>query len=124
MPQNPSEPIPPSNGHSGKNAAGQTTPTTKNAAAKNDVPQKNGEAQPNADPLAMIRADHPKVEQLFGAFEKAKATEEKYQLVEQICHELMIHTMLEEEIFYPACQGHMERSEERTSELQSPSVRS
>src|SRR5437868_15204270 len=107
MPQNPSE-MPPSNGQSGKNvAAGPATPA-KNAAAKNGAPQKAApnnaaETTPNADPLAMLRADHRKVEQLFGAFEKAKTNDEKSDLAEQICNELMVHTLLEEEIVYPAC---------------------
>jgi hemerythrin superfamily protein len=60
------------------------------------------------DPIAMLRSDHRKVEGLFGSFEKASSRQEKAQLTKQICTELMIHTLLEEELFYPACKRHME----------------
>ena len=61
------------------------------------------------DPIAMLSADHRRVEKLFGSFEKATGTEQKTQLAKQICTELTVHTLIEEEIFYPACQGHMEK---------------
>ena len=32
----------------------------------------------------------------------------KQKIAEQICMELKIHTMIEEEIFYPACRGQIE----------------
>ena len=60
------------------------------------------------DPIAMLRSDHRKVEELFSSFDKAAPPQEKARLTEQICSELMIHTLLEEELFYPACKGHME----------------
>jgi hypothetical protein len=56
----------------------------------------------------MLRADHRRVEQLFGSFEKAGSAEQKSQLAKQICTELTIHTLIEEEIFYPACHANME----------------
>ena len=60
------------------------------------------------DPIAMLRSDHRKVEELFSSFDKASSPQEKARLTEQICTELMIHTLLEEELFYPACKRHME----------------
>ena len=60
------------------------------------------------DPIAMLRSDHRKVEELFSSFDKASSPQEKTRLTEQICTELMIHTLLEEELFYPSCKGHME----------------
>ena len=60
------------------------------------------------DPIAMLRSDHRKVEELFSSFDKASSPQEKARLTEEICTELMIHTLLEEELFYPACKGHME----------------
>jgi hypothetical protein len=56
------------------------------------------------DAVALLKADHRKVEGLFRKAEKAKGGA-KEKLVEQICNELIIHTMLEEEIFYPACRS-------------------
>jgi len=52
----------------------------------------------------LLKADHRKVEGLFKKAEKAKGGA-KEALVAQICNELIIHTTLEEEIFYPACRS-------------------
>ena len=57
------------------------------------------------DAIALLKADHRKVEGLFDQFEKAREPDRKEKLVRQICTELSIHTMIEEEIFYPACAG-------------------
>jgi hypothetical protein len=60
------------------------------------------------DAIALLKADHRKVEDLFEKFEKAKSESIKKSLVEQICTELSAHTAIEEEIFYPACTGQIE----------------
>jgi len=60
------------------------------------------------DAIALLKADHRKVEDLFEQFEKAHDKDRKEKLVKQICTELSIHTMIEEEIFYPACAGRIE----------------
>ena len=60
------------------------------------------------DAVALLKEDHRKVEELFEQFEKAKGDGRKEKLALQICKELTIHTMLEEEIFYPACEGKVE----------------
>jgi hypothetical protein len=65
-------------------------------------------ARKSMDAVALLKADHRKVEDLFEQFEKAREGEHKKALVEQICTELCVHTMIEEEIFYPACQAKME----------------
>ena len=54
------------------------------------------------DAIAMLKADHRKVEGLFEKFEKAKSSGVKKSLVQEICTELSVHTAIEEEIFYPA----------------------
>jgi hypothetical protein len=64
----------------------------------------SGGRRAGQDAVALLKADHRKVEGLFKKAEKAKGGA-KEKLVEQICNELIIHTMLEEEIFYPACRG-------------------
>ncbi|QGN53436.1 hemerythrin domain-containing protein [Novosphingobium sp. Gsoil 351] len=56
------------------------------------------------DAIALLKADHRKVEDLFEAFESAGAGK-KQAIAEQICTELKIHATIEEEIFYPALQG-------------------
>lgn len=60
------------------------------------------------DAIAMLKSDHRKVEDLFSRFESTKGSSKKQALAEQICLELVIHSMIEEEIFYPACKGAVE----------------
>ena len=57
------------------------------------------------DAIAMLKADHRKVEEIFAQFEKARGLDRKRALAEQACLELKVHTAIEEEIFYPACRG-------------------
>jgi hypothetical protein len=60
------------------------------------------------DAIALLREDHRTVEKLFKDFESAKGDGRKEKLARQICLELSVHTAIEEEIFYPACQGVVE----------------
>jgi hemerythrin superfamily protein len=60
------------------------------------------------DAIAFLKADHRKVEDLFAEFKAAKGAAKKQALVEKICAELSGHTVIEEEIFYPACRGKVE----------------
>jgi hypothetical protein len=64
------------------------------------------------DAIALLKADHRTVEDLFEKFESAKDDEKKRELVKKICTELTVHTMIEEEIFYPACKGKVEEDVE------------
>ena len=57
------------------------------------------------DATRMLTEDHRKVEGLFEQFEKASGDGRKERLARQICTELKIHSMIEEEIFYPALRG-------------------
>ena len=54
------------------------------------------------DAIALLKADHRKVEEMFEKYESARSR--KAEIAHQICLELSIHTLLEEEIFYPACR--------------------
>jgi hypothetical protein len=65
---------------------------------------RSGGRRAGQDAVALLKADHRKVEGLFKKAEKAQGGA-KEKLVEQICNELIIHTMLEEEMFYPACRS-------------------
>jgi hypothetical protein len=60
------------------------------------------------DAIALLKQDHRTVEDLFAQFEKASGDGRKQKLAEQICLELSVHTRIEEEIFYPACDGKVE----------------
>ncbi len=62
----------------------------------------------NQDAIAMLKADHRKVEELFEQFDKARDSARKQKLATEICTELSVHTMIEEEIFYPACKDNAE----------------
>ena len=57
------------------------------------------------DAVALLKADHRKVEDLFEKYEAATGDGRKKALAEQICMELTIHTKIEEDVFYPACEG-------------------
>ncbi len=61
------------------------------------------------DALDLLRADHDKVKQLFHDFDELKGSddddERKAELVDEICYELTLHTMVEEEIFYPTLRS-------------------
>jgi hemerythrin superfamily protein len=59
-------------------------------------------ARQPSDALALLRADHQAVQQLFQQFEKTRSEDRKAALAEQICNELTVHAQIEEEIFYPA----------------------
>ncbi len=60
------------------------------------------------DAVALLKADHRTVEELFAKFEKASGDGKKQTIAEQICMELTVHAAIEEEIFYPACEGKVE----------------
>ena len=57
------------------------------------------------DALELLKADHDKVRGLFREFDSLSSDEDdeqrKAELVDEICYELTIHSMIEEEIFYP-----------------------
>jgi len=63
------------------------------------------------DAVTLLKADHRKVEDLFEKFEKARDSNRKEALVREICTELWLHTLLEEEIFYPACQEQIDEED-------------
>jgi hypothetical protein len=55
------------------------------------------------DAIALLEADHHRVEDLFREFKSAGNDRvAKLDMAQIICAELALHTMLEEEIFYPA----------------------
>lgn len=70
-------------------------------ATKSQSSTAHGGAQ---DAVALLKADHRKVEQIFAQFDGAGSNEDKHRLVRQVCKELIVHTLIEEEIFYPACR--------------------
>ena len=57
-----------------------------------------------ATAIDLLKEDHDKVKKAFKEFEKMDRsdTETCRQVVRSVCEDLRVHTMLEEEIFYPA----------------------
>jgi Hemerythrin HHE cation binding domain len=55
--------------------------------------------------VILLVGDHKEVAGLFSKFEDTTAPDAPAKIVAQICHELNIHTMIEEEILYPALRG-------------------
>jgi len=62
-------------------------------------------AETTQDAIALLKSDHRAVEELFEKFEKASGEGRKKSIAEEICLELSVHAQIEEEIFYPACEG-------------------
>ena len=85
-------------------SAKQSAP--KSSAAKSSSHSRSSAA--DQDALAKLKEDHQAVRKMFDQFEKGKddmSAEEKSDLVETICGELIVHAQIEEEIFYPAVRA-------------------
>src|SRR5689334_19706413 len=72
----------------------------------------------NQDAVALLKADHRTVEDLFTQFENASGEGKKQKLALQICAELTVHATIEEEIFYPACEGKIEEDLLREADVE------
>lgn len=68
-----------------------------------------------ADAISLLTADHQKVRRLFEQFEELRSQggrqDLKSELVEEICFELTLHAMVEEELFYPAVRAAIDDDE-------------
>ena len=75
---------------------------------------KTTSATTGIDAVELLTKQHREVEDLFEQFEKAgdNAKDKKKKLADEICNALTMHTMIEEEIFYPATRAAGEESEE------------
>src|ERR1700712_248311 len=62
-------------------------------------------AKKPVDAIALLKADHRKVEGLFAKFEKAKDGGSKRKIADEICLELRVHAQIEEDVFYPGCRA-------------------
>ena len=71
---------------------------TKTAAPNHPVPAAK-------DAVALLKADHEAVSQLFAEYEKTRSVPNKKALVAKICTALSVHAQIEEEIFYPAVKA-------------------
>lgn len=70
------------------------------------------------DAIAMLTAEHREVKQMFEQFEQMtdRAKVSKKKLADQICEALILHTAIEEEIFYPAVREAVDEAEDKLDE--------
>ena len=70
---------------------------------------KNDADELATDAISLLTADHRKVRQLFQQYDELENEKEqddlKLELVGQICFELTLHALVEEETFYPAVRA-------------------
>jgi hypothetical protein len=65
----------------------------------------------NLDAIQLLKSDHRQVKELFEKFENADDKGRKEKIALKICAELSVHAKIEEEIFYPACEGKVEEDD-------------
>jgi hypothetical protein len=84
--------------------------TAKKKSTKSARKSTNGAkaSSPTPDAIALLKADHRTVEELFEKFENARDGAAKERIATQICLELVVHSQIEEEIFYPAVKEAVE----------------
>ena len=92
------------------------TASRKTAAPKTarKTPAKTARASSTSsgqDAIALLRADHRKVSDLFEQYESTRSAAKKKTLVSNICLELSVHAKVEEEIFYPAVKAALKDKE-------------
>lgn len=63
------------------------------------------QSRTDTDATHILAKDHRTVEELFAKYENASGRDRKAEIANQICDELKIHAIIEEEIFYPALEG-------------------
>lgn len=54
------------------------------------------------DATELLKKDHDAVKQLFAEFESAESEQDRLDVYDDIREQLLIHSRIEEEIFYPA----------------------
>ena len=79
------------------------------------MPNKNAAA---TDAVELLTKQHREVEAMFEQFENMtdRAKVSKKKLADQICNALIMHTTIEEEVFYPATREASEETEDMVDE--------
>ena len=95
----------PTKNSSTKAAAKPTARKTPAARARSAT------ATTGPDAIALLKADHKRVSDLYEQYEKTRSTAKKRTIVANICLELSIHAQVEEEIFYPAVKAALKDKE-------------
>jgi hemerythrin-like domain-containing protein len=70
--------------------------------------ERNDEPKYPIDAIAMLKADHQRVRDLFQEYDAARDPRAQRVIAEEACTEIDIHAQMEEEIFYPAVEDAVE----------------
>ena len=87
------------------------TASRKTQTEVRKAPTKTSRASSGTDAIALLRADHKRVSDLYEQYENTRSATKKKALVAAICQELTIHAQVEEEIFYPAVKAALKDKE-------------
>ena len=63
------------------------------------------------DAITLLKEDHRAVEKMFKEYEDAGTPAAKRKIAERIAGALNVHTRIENEHFYPACEGKVEEAD-------------
>ena len=80
------------------------------------MPSRQNDQTPPAGAIAMLKADHQRVKDLFAQYETADNRETKQTLAEQAFTELETHAQLEETVFYPTVNEETDEGPELVKE--------
>jgi hemerythrin superfamily protein len=85
---------------------------------RNAKTARSRSARPRVDAIALLKADHKSLEQLFKRFERAGdgATKQKRKLVDEMIVELSRHAAIEEQIIYPWAREYIEAEDDKVLE--------
>lgn len=82
---------------------GHATMAKAKVARRGGTPsRRSSRSARSPDAISLLKADHRQVEKWFQEFQSARSTQRKATLANAICRALTLHTLLEEELFYPA----------------------
>jgi hypothetical protein len=87
------------------------TSTAGTAPAKATAKSSRAAVASGPDAIALLKADHRRVSDLYAQYEKTRSASKKRSLVASICQELSVHAQVEEEIFYPAVKAALKDKE-------------
>jgi hemerythrin-like domain-containing protein len=112
----------------GTRGRGRAKTTARRGGTGTGSRRRRGATTRPQDAVALLKAEHDQVNQLFEEFERATRSRggnggsRKTELAAEICRQLTIHAAIEEEIFYPAANDAVQDDElvpEATVEHQS-----
>ncbi len=85
------------------------TATAPKTARTSDTSRRSTNGTRQRDAIAILKADHREVEQLFKAFEKTSdgAVAERKRIMDTVVEKLSVHAAIEEQIIYPWARAHI-----------------